>query len=414
MTAKTIADAIASDRPEQADAGTGPLAASDDRARAAVGDQQRDVVRRREDQRLGRDLERPLGPGRLVGVRRAAAGSRAGSMAGAATGRPIPNPGIAALPQAAAGSSARVPAARAAARSAATSGSSTSPIRARPEVGAGRVGQVGEGEGPADDRDRVARLQPRSRGTTGEPPPLAAPRPAVARCRPGRGPRSSVVDLRSACRARPSGSTPRVRSASPAGSSPSMPVSVLASATGASNRAPRGKTRSSPVSSRTRKPDRALLDVARRDRSCRRRRRRRPRGSRRRARSGAARRGSSRRLRSTPLTRTSPAAIDAIAEVDVSAMRVAIPCPRMPRPRSARPPTIPTPDIGRDRRDEGDIHRGIVREHAARSAGPRDGGVPVLVACRMPTTPARSPCASLALGATWGSPDEPREGRRCG
>ena len=68
----------------------------------------------------------------------------------------------------------------------------------------------------------------------------------------------------------------------------------------------------------------------------------------------------------TPLTRTSPAAIDAIVEVDVSAMRVAVPWPRMPRPRSARPPTNPAPDDGGDRRDEGHVHRGIVRERAAR------------------------------------------------
>ena len=42
--------------------------------------------------------------------------------------------------------------------------------------------------------------------------------------------------------------------------------------------------------------------------------------------------------------RISPAAIDAIADVEVPAIRVAIPCPRMPRPRSARPPTMPAPE----------------------------------------------------------------------
>ena len=44
---------------------------------------------------------------------------------------------------------------------AAISGSSKSGSDPLAEIGAGRVGEVGEGECPADDRDRIARLQPR-------------------------------------------------------------------------------------------------------------------------------------------------------------------------------------------------------------------------------------------------------------
>ena len=72
---------------------------------------------------------------------------------------------MAALPQAASGSSRSVPAARAAARSAAISGSASGTSGPAPEVRASRVGQVAERQGPTDDRDRVARLQARSRGS---------------------------------------------------------------------------------------------------------------------------------------------------------------------------------------------------------------------------------------------------------
>ena len=79
------------------------LAARDDVARDPVGDEQGNFLGRGDHERLGADLERPLRLRRLLRRRPVAADSAAGSMAGSATGRPIPKPGIAALPQAAAG-----------------------------------------------------------------------------------------------------------------------------------------------------------------------------------------------------------------------------------------------------------------------------------------------------------------------
>ena len=80
-------------------------------------------------------------------------------MTGWETGRPTPNPGIAALPQAAPASSARVPAALASARSAAISGSAVQVAAAEAEVGARRVVQVPERQGAPDDGHGVAGLQ---------------------------------------------------------------------------------------------------------------------------------------------------------------------------------------------------------------------------------------------------------------
>ena len=122
--------------------------------------EQRDLRRGRQDEVVRRDREGPRRPARPRRPPRAAAAFAAGSSSGAATGRPIPNPGMAALPHASAGSSARCP------RPAPRRGPPRSPGRraARsgpsPEVGRDRVGEVGEREGPADDRDRVARLEP--------------------------------------------------------------------------------------------------------------------------------------------------------------------------------------------------------------------------------------------------------------
>ena len=186
-------------------------------------------------------------------------GFAAGSSSGAATGRPIPKPGIAALPQASAGSSARCPSARASARSAATSGSSAARSGPVPMSAADRVVQVGEGEGPPDDRHRVARLEP---GLAVRPvaASIAQPGSSVRRVR-DRGPRA----------ARPPPATlsisasrvdPLRRMSRPAGSSPAMPVSP-SKRTGASNRAPRGKTRRLPGRVTDAEADRALLGIAR-------------------------------------------------------------------------------------------------------------------------------------------------------
>ena len=226
------------------------LAALDDAPGHAVGDQQRHLRRGRQDQRLGRDAERPLGTARPRRPTRAAARSRRGSSSGATTGRPIPKPGIAALPQAAAGSSARVPVGTRRGEVRGDLRVVDREVRAGPEVGRERVGEIGEGQGPADDRDRVTRLDPAL--AIG---PVAAPIPE--RPAPGSGASGSWTVSSSATASERSISANRVdplrRMSRPGGSSPAMPVSP-SKRTGASNRAPRGKTRMLPDASRTRKP----------------------------------------------------------------------------------------------------------------------------------------------------------------
>ncbi len=133
--------------------------------------------------------------------------SAAGSSSGGRTGRPMPNPGIAALPQASSGSSARRPAARASARSAATSGSSASTPDPDACVGLGRVGEVRERHRPPDDGHRVARgesrlaIAPPSTRPSREPAKqgpaaLIDVRPRCGPHRQQRGDRGLAVDLR--------------------------------------------------------------------------------------------------------------------------------------------------------------------------------------------------------------------------
>ena len=132
-------------------------------------------------------------------------------------------------------------------------------VRAGPEVGRQRVGEVGEGEGPADDRDRVAGLEPAL--VIG---PVAAPIPQPRLLARAVG----LLDRRAA---RPPPATrsisasrvdPLRRMSRPGGSSPAMPVSP-SKRTGASKRAPRGNTRMLPDRVADAEADRALLRVAR-------------------------------------------------------------------------------------------------------------------------------------------------------
>ena len=188
-----------------------------------------------------------------------------GSSSGSRAGRPIPNPGIAALPQASSGGSS---------------------VPGRP-----RRGEVGRDLGVLETRQRVARavhpVRPERVGAgarTGAPSRrrspcrrsrAAPPRTRAARSpmprahrRPSPGPRpgaagrtvSSAAIAASRSRgASPSGATaapnaPPVRSWSPAGRSPMNPLWAL-NRLGAPIRAPAGKTRIAPPSaSRTRKP----------------------------------------------------------------------------------------------------------------------------------------------------------------
>ena len=131
---------------------------------------------------------------------------------------------------------------------------------AGPEVGAGGVGEVGEGECPADDRDRVARLEP---GLAIRPmaAPIAQPAAKV-------GASSRLLDLEQRRRRQRtvhlgrSGSIPRA--GGPARTARRRPCPVSPSnVTGASNRAPRGKTRMAARRVADAEADRALLRVAR-------------------------------------------------------------------------------------------------------------------------------------------------------
>ena len=107
------------------------------------------------------------------------------------TGRPIPNPGIAALPHAAAGSSARAPASRASARSIATSGSSASPPVPRP-----RSAPVGSPRSPNGSAwPTIVTTSPGSRRASryDRAAPLAAPdQPSAGASRTWTRSRSSI------------------------------------------------------------------------------------------------------------------------------------------------------------------------------------------------------------------------------
>ena len=100
---------------------------------------------------------------------------------------------MAALPQAAAGSSTSVPSARASRQVGGDLRVVDERIRAAADVGPGRVREVGEGECPADDRDRIARLQP---GLAVGPPttPAAEPRRIARGARVGHGQQPATAD----------------------------------------------------------------------------------------------------------------------------------------------------------------------------------------------------------------------------
>ena len=155
---------------------------------------------------------------------------------------------------------------RASAMSAATSGSSAASDRLG-DVGLGRIGQIAERHRAPDDRHRVARLEPLlavvAPPSRADAVHVARPtedrqriEPAARRHRRERRDRrrhDRVVSLEIAG---------PVRIARPGGSSPMRPVES-SNRVGASQRAPCGKTRMSPLASRTRKP------TARSSRTCR-------------------------------------------------------------------------------------------------------------------------------------------------
>ena len=142
-----------------------------------------------QHQGVRRDRERPLGPARPSAGEASGSGVAAGSIAGSADRPADPEArDRRRCPTRRPGRRASVPAARAAARSAAISGSPplVDRVRLAAEVGAGRVVQVGEGQGAPDDRDLVAGFEPRL--AVGLPPSAAhAVTAGAQRPRPGTG-----------------------------------------------------------------------------------------------------------------------------------------------------------------------------------------------------------------------------------
>ena len=268
--------------------------------------------RGREHERLRRDVEGPLVAGRVVRPGRAAGAAASGSSSGARTGRPMPKPGIAALPHA----SVRVVGQDAGRARLGDVGGDLGivggQLDADRDVRLGGVAQVAERQRPTDDRDRVAGRQPRL---------AVAPRRASVRRRRSSGSRS--LDAGGPCSsaaiaASRSGSAAddrRARSAGPA--RPARPPNAPSRSSKHDRRVPPGAAREDPdVAAVVADPeaDRALL-VEVGPSPCGRRHRHGGAVVHAWSRSGAARPGVTSAGSMTPLMRTSPAAIEAIVDV---------------------------------------------------------------------------------------------------
>ena len=273
----------------------------------------------------------PASPGAISNVRstcrgrvrrrRAAARSPPGRSRRLATGRPIPKPGIAALPQASAGSATSVPGRPRLGEVGGDLGVvGDDGVRAAADVRLGRVGEVAERQRPADDRhaspgsSRASRYRrPRPSSAADGPDRRTSPARAHGRAA-GRRWRLAVGLGRPPARAGPHGEPGRFvarasrsrlvepdRRVEPraAREDPDVPAGIA----DAGSRSPAPRVVAEVAVAVVAGPSR---------------------GSRRTARSGASETRVSSAGSTTPLTRTSPAAIEAIVDVEVSAMRDAV------------------------------------------------------------------------------------------
>ena len=131
------------------------------------------------------------------------------------------------------------------------------------DVGRRRVGKLVERQRPADDRDDVARLDPclvvapatAADARAADPKPIASTLP-TAQPAPPAGPSAAPRSGLAVGRPGPNGEP--VRKSRPGGRSPIAP-SRSSNRSGTSNRAPRGKTRSSPRAVADPEADRPLV-----------------------------------------------------------------------------------------------------------------------------------------------------------